>query len=162
DTYEPERIAFARRLVATTDRAFQLVTSDGPFARWVRLHVVPRALPPMFASQTIRRFMFRTVSQTSIRYRGSALSDGNAGRVRAGGVCVRQRLGRALRLRRGQEPQVHRALSAVSARRAVGLSRLSLRMARQGRRRDGGRAPLSGERTGSRWGIADRRARRLS
>ena len=30
DSYEPERIAFARRLVATTDRAFTLVTSRGP------------------------------------------------------------------------------------------------------------------------------------
>src|SRR5262249_40378150 len=29
DTYEPERIAFARRLVETTDRAFTLVTSPG-------------------------------------------------------------------------------------------------------------------------------------
>ena len=29
DSYEPERIAFARRLVATTDRAFTGVTSDG-------------------------------------------------------------------------------------------------------------------------------------
>ena len=29
DTYEPERIAFARRLVATTDRAFTGVTSTG-------------------------------------------------------------------------------------------------------------------------------------
>ena len=29
DSYEPERIAFARRLVETTDRAFTAVTSDG-------------------------------------------------------------------------------------------------------------------------------------
>ena len=55
DSYEPERIAFAQRLVATTDRAFQLVTSDGPLARFVRLHVVPRVLPPLFASETMRR-----------------------------------------------------------------------------------------------------------
>ena len=41
DSYEPERIAFARRLVATTDRAFTGVTSDGPIARRVRLNVVP-------------------------------------------------------------------------------------------------------------------------
>ena len=84
DTYEPERIAFAQRLVATTDRAFQLVTSDGPLARLVRLHVVPRVLPLMFASERMRRFMFRTVSQTSIQYRGSALSEGSAGGVRGG------------------------------------------------------------------------------
>ena len=30
DSYEPERIAFARRLVATTDQAFTGVTSYGP------------------------------------------------------------------------------------------------------------------------------------
>ena len=42
--YEPERIAFARRLVATTDRAFTFVTNDGALARWVRLRIVPRIL----------------------------------------------------------------------------------------------------------------------
>jgi hypothetical protein len=41
-------------------------------------------LPPLFASETMRRFMFRTVSQTSIQYHSSALSDGTAGSVRAG------------------------------------------------------------------------------
>ena len=44
DSYEPERIAFARRLVATTDRAFTGVTSDGALARRVRLNVVPPLL----------------------------------------------------------------------------------------------------------------------
>jgi 2-polyprenyl-6-methoxyphenol hydroxylase-like FAD-dependent oxidoreductase len=33
DTYEPKRIAFARRLVATTDCAFTLVTKPGILAR---------------------------------------------------------------------------------------------------------------------------------
>jgi 2-polyprenyl-6-methoxyphenol hydroxylase-like FAD-dependent oxidoreductase len=41
DSYEPERIAFARRLVATTDQAFTGVTSAGPIARLVRLQIVP-------------------------------------------------------------------------------------------------------------------------
>jgi hypothetical protein len=84
DTYEPERIAFARRLVATTDQAFKIVTSDGPIARFVRLHIVPRLLPPLFQSNSFRRFMFRTISQTAVNYRGSNLSDGMAGRVRGG------------------------------------------------------------------------------
>src|SRR5262249_27620295 len=35
DTYELERIAFARRLVATTDRIFTLVTKQGMIARFV-------------------------------------------------------------------------------------------------------------------------------
>src|SRR5262249_39413863 len=33
ESYEPERIAFGRRLVATTDRAFTFITARGPIAR---------------------------------------------------------------------------------------------------------------------------------
>src|SRR5580693_3362345 len=84
DSYEPERIAFARRLVATTDRAFTGVTSSRPIARRVRLNVVPLLIPLLFAFRTVRRFMFRTVSQTSVNYRGSSLSEGRAGAVRGG------------------------------------------------------------------------------
>src|SRR6266478_1701082 len=49
DTYETERIAFARRLVATTDQAFTGVTSDGLIARRVRLNLVPAVIPVIFA-----------------------------------------------------------------------------------------------------------------
>lgn len=84
DTYEPERIAFARLLVETTDRAFTVATSPGGLARWIRLNLVPRVLPPLFNLDAVRRFMFRTVSQTRIDYRPSALSTGKAGRLRAG------------------------------------------------------------------------------
>ncbi len=48
DTYEPERIAFARRLVATTDRAFTAVTSDTAFARFVRTKAIPAVAPGLF------------------------------------------------------------------------------------------------------------------
>jgi 2-polyprenyl-6-methoxyphenol hydroxylase-like FAD-dependent oxidoreductase len=84
DTYEPERIAFARRLVATTDRAFTFVTRRGPVARFVRVRVVPRVIPIVFSLKPVRRFMFRTISQTMISYRQSRLSAGAAGRVRGG------------------------------------------------------------------------------
>jgi hypothetical protein len=84
DTYEPERIAFARRLVATTDRAFTGVTSPGALARFVRLRIVPRLMPIFFKLNAARRLMFRTVSQTEINYRGSALSEGRAGSVHGG------------------------------------------------------------------------------
>jgi 2-polyprenyl-6-methoxyphenol hydroxylase-like FAD-dependent oxidoreductase len=84
DTYEPERMAFAKRLVETTDRAFQLATSDGAIARFVRIRVVPRVLPRLLAFAAVRRFMFSTLSQTAIEYRGSALSRGTAGPVHAG------------------------------------------------------------------------------
>src|SRR5947207_8394170 len=62
DSYEPDRIAFARRLVATTDQAFTGVTSDGPIARRVRLDIVPAVAPALFAFRAVRRFMFRTIS----------------------------------------------------------------------------------------------------
>ncbi|HXO20000.1 MAG TPA: FAD-dependent monooxygenase [Thermoanaerobaculia bacterium] len=84
DSYEPERIAFARRLVATTDRAFTEVTSDGVLARFVRLDLVPLVLPPLFALRSVRRFLFRTVSQTAVHYRESPLSEGRAGAVHGG------------------------------------------------------------------------------
>src|SRR5207302_5918045 len=54
DSYEPERIAFARRLVTTTDRAFTGVTSAGALARLIRLHVVPLMIAPVFTFETAR------------------------------------------------------------------------------------------------------------
>ena len=84
DSYEPERIAFARRLVASTDRAFSLVTRDGAIARRVRTGLVPRLLPRLGRRRWFRRVMFRAVSQTDLHYHRSGLSTGRAGRVRAG------------------------------------------------------------------------------
>ncbi len=84
DSYEPERIAFARRLVATTDRAFTAVTSTGWRARLMRLRIVPLLLPAAVRLTAVRRLMFRTVSQTAVEYRGSALSEGRVGEVEGG------------------------------------------------------------------------------
>lgn len=84
DTYEPERIGFAHRLVKTTDQGFTAVTSSRPFARFVRLHVAPRVLPFLFRFRRVRRLMFQTISQIGIRYRDSALSAGKAGDVHGG------------------------------------------------------------------------------
>jgi 2-polyprenyl-6-methoxyphenol hydroxylase-like FAD-dependent oxidoreductase len=84
DTYEAERIAFARRLVATTDQAFTGVTSSSATARVLRLHIVPVVLPALLRSRAFRRIAFRTVSQTAINYPRSALSEGHAGGVHSG------------------------------------------------------------------------------
>ncbi len=84
DSYEPERIAFARRLVATTDRAFTIATRDGPVARLLRLYIVPAIAALLSRLPRVRRIMFQTISQTSIQYRGSSLSEGCAGRVCGG------------------------------------------------------------------------------
>ena len=84
DTYEPERIAFARRLVATTDRGFAVVTKRSSLARLVRRRIVPLVAPLVFRTRTLRRLLFTTVSQTLVSYRGSSLSAGAAGGVRGG------------------------------------------------------------------------------
>jgi 2-polyprenyl-6-methoxyphenol hydroxylase-like FAD-dependent oxidoreductase len=76
DTYEPERISFARRLVASTDRAFAFVNRRGSLAAKVRTRIVPNLLPVLFRKRAVRRLLFRVVSQTGIHYRGSALSEG--------------------------------------------------------------------------------------
>jgi FAD binding domain len=84
DTYERERIGFARRLVATTDRAFSLLTSTSLVARLVRTRLVPLIAPLLLRIAPARRFLFRTVSQTGIEYRQSPLSEGVAGPVQGG------------------------------------------------------------------------------
>ena len=84
DTYEPERIAFARRLVATTDRVFAIASKSGRFAGFVRTRVFPVIVSLAFRSRVAQRYLFRTVSQIMINYRGSALSIGKAGSVHAG------------------------------------------------------------------------------
>jgi len=84
DTYEVERIRFARRLVTTTDRGFTLATSDGALARQVRTRLIPLIAPWLFRWPPLRRFLFRTMSQIGINYRHSALSAGKAGAVCGG------------------------------------------------------------------------------
>jgi 2-polyprenyl-6-methoxyphenol hydroxylase-like FAD-dependent oxidoreductase len=84
DTYETERIGFARRLVETTDRVFTLATSDSHLANIMRTRIAPALLPLLTRLEAAREFMFHTVSQTVLNYRGSALSAGTAGEVHGG------------------------------------------------------------------------------
>jgi hypothetical protein len=53
-------------------------------ARIIRLQVVPRVFPLVFRFDAARRLLFRTISQTSINYRHSPLSEGHAGAVHGG------------------------------------------------------------------------------
>ena len=84
DSYEPERIAFARRLVATTDQAFALVTAPQGLQRTAGLNLAARLLPALTKGEAARRFLFKTVSQTAVHYPKSPLSRGAAGRVAGG------------------------------------------------------------------------------
>ena len=84
DSYEPERIAFARRLVATTDQAFTAVISNSAWARFVRTKLLPALAPGVTRIRAMRKLLFQTVSQTTVNYRHSLLSEGTAGTVRGG------------------------------------------------------------------------------
>jgi 2-polyprenyl-6-methoxyphenol hydroxylase-like FAD-dependent oxidoreductase len=84
DSYEPERIGFARRLVQTTDRAFTLASSEGKLAERIRTQVVPRIAPALTGLEPVRKFAFRTVSQMVVNYRRGPLSEGAAGDVWGG------------------------------------------------------------------------------
>jgi len=83
-TYESERVGFAQRLVATTDRVFTFATAQGKIADLLRTRLAPALLAQALALEPVREYLFRTVSQVMINYRGSALSAGVAGTVHGG------------------------------------------------------------------------------
>jgi hypothetical protein len=84
DSYEPERIAFARRLVNTTDRVFTLATAEGRIADLIRTRLVPVLFPAAAKFEASREWMFRMVSQVTINYRHSPLNAGSAGDLHGG------------------------------------------------------------------------------
>jgi 2-polyprenyl-6-methoxyphenol hydroxylase-like FAD-dependent oxidoreductase len=84
DSYEPERIGFAKRLVATTDRIFTLASSPGTLAQRLRTSLLPNLAPGLLGLELVRRFAFRTVSQMVVNYRHGPLSVGAAGDVWGG------------------------------------------------------------------------------
>jgi 2-polyprenyl-6-methoxyphenol hydroxylase-like FAD-dependent oxidoreductase len=84
ESFEIERRGFATRLVATTDRVFQLATHEGSIAAFVRTHLVPRAAQAILGLDFTRRSAFRILGQLEISYRDSPLSEGKAGDVHAG------------------------------------------------------------------------------
>jgi len=84
DSYEAERLAFARTLVETTDRVFTFVSAEGSFANFVRTRIAPMFLSAAYSVDAVREFMFRLVSQCMISYHASPLSSGAAGKVKGG------------------------------------------------------------------------------
>lgn len=84
DSYEPERIAFARMLIASTDRAFKLITGRSLVSRIWRHYVMPRVVRAVSNGKRGSRALFDLVSQIRVNYRDSAISFGYAGKVRGG------------------------------------------------------------------------------
>jgi len=84
DSYEPERLTFARSLVATTDRAFTGVAGRGVLSTFVRGFLMPYVFPALIQLPSTRRDMFRLASQIGIQYRESPISRGDADALRGG------------------------------------------------------------------------------
>lgn len=74
DSYNEERLPFAKRLVTTTDRIFSLVVGKNifevVFTRIIAPTVIQNALKHTFS----RSLMFKTISQTGVNYPHSQLS----------------------------------------------------------------------------------------
>jgi 2-polyprenyl-6-methoxyphenol hydroxylase-like FAD-dependent oxidoreductase len=74
DTYEQERIPVAKRLLETTDRAFQLIVADGWLGALFRTRILANVAAGAMKFERVRRLAFRTISQIGIRYPASSLS----------------------------------------------------------------------------------------
>ena len=84
DSYEPERIGFAKALVATTDTAFTRMIAEGAEGAFFRRLVAPLVFGIATRMDWTRHALFRTLSQTRIHYEGGPLSEGEAGHVHGG------------------------------------------------------------------------------
>ena len=84
DSYNPERIGFARSLVSTTDRAFTGLVGEGAIGKFTRKILTPLVFSVATRFSLGRHAIFRTISQTRIHYPDSPLSQGVAGDVHGG------------------------------------------------------------------------------
>ncbi|KAG6008088.1 hypothetical protein E4U21_004969 [Claviceps maximensis] len=78
ETYEEERRSFAETLVASTDRVFTMVSSEGWLARCIRTRLMPLVFRVLFSSRAFRSFFFATMSQLRLHYRNMALSSSSS------------------------------------------------------------------------------------
>lgn len=84
ETYQTERITFARTLVATTDKAFQAIASRSFLGSFFRAYFLPNCFAFITRFKFVLRLLFRLISQVRIRYPHSAISVGKAGKIHAG------------------------------------------------------------------------------
>ncbi|EEH06394.1 monooxygenase [Histoplasma capsulatum G186AR] len=84
DSFEEERIPFARALIQRTDQAFSIATSGGFLADIARSYIVPWILPVAMRLPGATDYAFRILSQTHITYRGTSCVGGVAGHVHGG------------------------------------------------------------------------------
>jgi 2-polyprenyl-6-methoxyphenol hydroxylase-like FAD-dependent oxidoreductase len=74
ETYHEERYPFAKWLIHSTDQAFEFVTNQKTYVKWLRLYIFPYLLKGLTQFGAFKKFVFKTISQTCIQYRKSSLS----------------------------------------------------------------------------------------
>lgn len=88
DSYEQERLSFAKTLVATTDRFFKgvirVMEGKGLSSSFYKEVFIPRLLTKLVKLPGAKEKFFKTVSQTQVNYRGSLLSAGKTGAIQGG------------------------------------------------------------------------------
>jgi 2-polyprenyl-6-methoxyphenol hydroxylase-like FAD-dependent oxidoreductase len=74
ETYNEERVPFAKWLLKFTDRFFGIMTSSNIIISWVRNNILPPLLRFFFKKTFIRKTMFRTLSQIQWSYEDCSIS----------------------------------------------------------------------------------------
>ena len=75
ETYNQERIANAKRLLATTDRMFEFAAGSNWLLSLIRTTIFPPVAGFITNLEPVRKRFFPLISQTGISYRSSPLSD---------------------------------------------------------------------------------------
>jgi 2-polyprenyl-6-methoxyphenol hydroxylase-like FAD-dependent oxidoreductase len=87
DTYNEERLENAKRLLQTTDRAFDVAAGSNGLMVFLRTSVLPVVFPYLIRLAPVKHFLFPLISQIGIHYRHSSLSqhaDDRQFKVKAG------------------------------------------------------------------------------
>jgi len=74
NTYNEERLPFAKFLLKFTDRGFNMMTSDKWYIRFFRKYIAFNLVRFVSGSGRIKPLLFKTISQTGYSYKKSSLS----------------------------------------------------------------------------------------
>lgn len=88
DSYEQERLSFAKNLVVTTDRLFKrivkVIEGRSLSAKFYKEILIPHILSRFIKLPKIKKTIFKSMSQTQLNYRNSMLSAGKIGDFHGG------------------------------------------------------------------------------
>jgi 2-polyprenyl-6-methoxyphenol hydroxylase-like FAD-dependent oxidoreductase len=78
DSYNEERLPFAKWLLKFTDRAFSIMTSKNIFIVWLRNTIIPLFVKLFLGNPSVRSVLFNSVSQLQWSYKNSSLSQNSS------------------------------------------------------------------------------------